>query len=62
MSQDGQPLINLRPSTGQCSCGSGKVKRFGYPPTQVDQGRKGPVGENQLYRLQDRRYGQFITE
>ena len=40
MSQDGQPLINLRPSTGQCSCGSGKVKRFGYPPTQVDQGRK----------------------
>ena len=26
----------------RCSCGSGKVKRFGYPPTQVDQGRKGP--------------------
>lgn len=43
VSPDGQPLINLRPSTGQCDkCASGKVKRFGFPPSTEPSTTKAP--------------------
>ncbi|EGB02980.1 hypothetical protein AURANDRAFT_68394 [Aureococcus anophagefferens] len=36
MASTGKTLVNLRPSTGLCTCGSEKVKRFGYARPEDD--------------------------
>ena len=42
MAKTGKVLVNLRPSTGLCTCGSDKVKRFGFPsaPSTDESGKK----------------------